>query len=282
MRYNTTIFTILIASIVILFSCNNNTEFKPANLTKVSPEEVLEMTRNFEYIMPKDLKFRNEKGEEVNFDSLLKVIDSDDYSPTYYKNEEGKVVEAVLKPKTEADREFWKEYKRIIEDPEIKTVEINCDDKEVFLQEIHDIDQGMRTGNIPWSFKLGHENLEKVLSFIEKCGMPTREEVSDEPFSAIWLVIQHSNAKWQKKYISLFEASASKGDMEWGSIALMRDRILLNDGKPQIYGSQMREGKLYDLENPEYVDKRRKEMGLEPLKNYLARFNIEFDVPQKE
>ena len=35
----------------------------------------------------------------------------------------------------------------------------------------------------------------------------------------------------------------------------MKDRILMDEGKPQIYGSQIKNGKLYKLENPETVTK---------------------------
>ena len=63
--------------------------------------------------------------------------------------------------------------------------------------------------------------------------------------------------------------------------ALMKDRILMDDGKPQIYGTQWHNGKLYKLESPENVNKRRKEMGLEPLEQYLKIFNIEHQLDTK-
>ena len=55
----------------------------------------------------------------------------------------------------------------------------------------------------------------------------------------------------------------------------------MHDGLPQKYGSQVIGGKLYQLEDPEFVNQRRKEMGMEPLEEYLARFGIEFNVEQK-
>jgi len=58
---------------------------------------------------------------------------------------------------------------------------------------------------------------------------------------------------------------------------LMKDRMLMDEGKPQIYGSQIKNGKLYKLENPETVNERRKEMGLEPIEDYLKYFNIQFN-----
>jgi hypothetical protein len=58
----------------------------------------------------------------------------------------------------------------------------------------------------------------------------------------------------------------------------MKDRILMFDGKPQIYGTQIKNGKLYKLESPETVNERRKAMGMEPIEQYLKRYNIDFEI----
>ena len=50
----------------------------------------------------------------------------------------------------------------------------------------------------------------------------------------------------------------------------------MDEGKPQLYGSQIKNGKLYKLDSPKTVNERRKEMGLEPIEEYLKRFNIEY------
>ena len=85
-----------------------------------------------------------------------------------------------------------------------------------------------------------------------------------------------------KKYLPILEQSAEKGDIDQSMIALTKDRILLYEGKPQIYGSQVMDGKLWDLYKPEYVNQRRKEVGLDPIEDYLKVFDIKFDIPQKE
>lgn len=54
--------------------------------------------------------------------------------------------------------------------------------------------------------------------------------------------------------------------------------MLMDEGKPQIYGSQIKNGKLYKLENPKTVNERRKEMGMEPIEDYLKYFNIQFNT----
>ncbi|MBK7467185.1 MAG: hypothetical protein IPJ43_10365 [Saprospiraceae bacterium] len=71
-------------------------------------------------------------------------------------------------------------------------------------------------------------------------------------------------------------------EIEYEMVALMKDRINLHLGKPQIYGTQIVNGKLYKLFEPEFVDVRRQEKGMEPLKEYLKYYDINFDVPQKD
>ena len=106
--------------------------------------------------------------------------------------------------------------------------------------------------------------------------------------SAIWLVFQHADNTNRKKYFPLLKESAKNGDLNRSNIALMEDRILMIDGKPQIYGSQISQNsktkkwELYNLENPEFVDKRRAEVGLGSLSDYVKQWNIEFNIKQSE
>jgi hypothetical protein len=83
--------------------------------------------------------------------------------------------------------------------------------------------------------------------------------------------------KKSEKVFSTNRESGKNGDLSKQQYALMKDRMLMDEGKPQIYGSQIENGKLYKLENPETVNERRKEMGLEPIEDYLKYFNIQFN-----
>ncbi len=86
---------------------------------------------------------------------------------------------------------------------------------------------------------------------------------------AIWLGLQHSTKEIRKKYFSYIEKAVKNGDLSKQQYALMKDKILMDEGKPQIYGSQIDNGKLYKLKDPINVNERRKEMGMEPIEDYL-------------
>ncbi len=159
----------------------------------------------------------------------------------------------------------------------VDIVEVDCSKKRQILSQVLESDQRIRKANQPIKYaKEDHRNQELVISIIEKCGMPTLKEVNQRQMDAIWLGLQHSTAEIRKKYFPYVEKAVKNGDLSKQQYALMKDRMLMDEGKPQIYGSQIENGKLYELENPAKVNERRKAMGLEPIEDYLKYFNIQF------
>lgn len=160
----------------------------------------------------------------------------------------------------------------------VDIIEVDCSKKVQILSEVLVSDQRIRRSNDFIKLaKEDHRNQELVISIIEKCGMPTLKEVDQKQMDAVWLVLQHSDKEIRKKYFPQIEKAVKNGDLSKQQYALMKDRMLMDEGKPQIYGSQIKNGKLYKLENPETVNERRKEMGLEPIEDYLKNFNIQFN-----
>ena len=161
----------------------------------------------------------------------------------------------------------------------VDIIEVDCSKKLQILSEVYESDQRIRKSNELIKYaKEDHRNQELVISVIEKCGMPTLKEVTQKHMDAIWLGLQHSNKKIRKKYFPQVEKAVENGDLSKQQYALMKDRILMDEGKPQIYGSQIKNGKLYKLENPETVNERRQEMGLKPIEEYLKYFGIKYET----
>ena len=160
----------------------------------------------------------------------------------------------------------------------VDIIEVDCSKKRQILSEVLESDQRIRKSNefIKYA-KEDHRNQELVISIIEKCGMPRLKEVWQRQMDAIWLGLQHSTKDIRKKYFPQIEKAVKNGDLSKQQYALMKDRILMDEGKPQIYGSQIENGKLYKLENPKTINERRKEMGMEPIDDYLKYFNIKFN-----
>ncbi|PHN05253.1 DUF6624 domain-containing protein [Flavilitoribacter nigricans] len=253
------------------------------SLRKITEEEVIERIVNRDMPDPAEVVIKNTDGDIISVDSLKQLEMTGAYFEDFYANSDNEIVEVVVRPKTAADDAMMKKIQERVKPPvpELQTVAIDCDQKAKILQDLYERDQSMRTQGGQVDPKVDFANLEVVVSLIEKCGMPTLEEVSKEQMAGIWAVLQHAIPHYQKKYIPLLEASAKNGDISWEIIAVMKDRALMYDGQPQIYGSQISNGKLYELAEPEYVNQRRATMGMGPIEPYLERFGINFDVEQQ-
>ena len=130
------------------------------------------------------------------------------------------------------------------------------------------------------------ENEKRLLELLDKYGWPAASEVTEYAAAGASLIINHTNYELRSKYFPMLEASFKKGEAQPLRYAKMQDRILVEEGKKQIYGTQIKfENRLrepYPIQDPEYVDKRRKEIGLGPLSPYLKdKFDIDWELSQK-
>ncbi len=65
---------------------------------------------------------------------------------------------------------------------------------------------------------------------------------------------------------------ASEGEVKKQHIAYLIDRTRKNEGKAQLYGTQFEANwELWKVEDEENLDKRRAEMGLSSVKEYIER-----------
>jgi hypothetical protein len=90
-----------------------------------------------------------------------------------------------------------------------------------------------------WFFagKIDAANVAKVEPIIAQYGYPGKTLVGEPTNEAVFFVIQHSSKI--PKYFTLIEEAAKKGELPFTDYALMLDRKLCNEGKEQIYGSQI-------------------------------------------
>ncbi|MQA83904.1 MAG: hypothetical protein GEV03_04530 [Streptosporangiales bacterium] len=68
--------------------------------------------------------------------------------------------------------------------------------------------------------------------------------------------------------------AAAKGDADPTEVAYLTDRVAINRGRRQTYGTQIScaDGRAVTkpMVDPERVDERRRDVGLQPLEEYLA------------
>lgn len=131
-------------------------------------------------------------------------------------------------------------------------------------------DQAMRANVIEkgaeWDSSVDQANEEHLKEIVSRHGWPTIPLVGEQASNAAWLLVQHSpDLGFMESCLNLMK-KLNQGQVKPANMAYLEDRVLMLNGKPQIYGTQFEgtgEGMhAYTLEDPEHVDERRAGVGL--------------------
>lgn len=118
-------------------------------------------------------------------------------------------------------------------------------------------------------------NCLRITQLIDQYGWLGPDEVGLAASKAFYLVIQHAPLSIQEKYLPSMQAAVNDGKAWPTDLAYLEDRILMRQGKPQRYGSQIRADEdtgawiLHPVEDPGNLDARRASVGLGPISEYL-------------
>lgn len=213
----------------------------------------------------------------------LKHLNSDtDLENLHLKKEWGKTVEKLEKKlklvEANYDKPLQAELLTILEEDQKYRMQIhetlkNFSDDSKEMQDL-------------WKITLQKDsiNLLKVKKILDEKGWVGKDKVGAQANSALFLVIQHSDLETQKKYLPMMKEAVAKGNADSGSLALLIDRIEIREGRKQIYGSQIgtnpnnKTQYVLPLIDPDNVDKRRTEVGLGSISDYVKNWNLIWDV----
>lgn len=135
--------------------------------------------------------------------------------------------------------------------------------------------------------EMDQRHLLKLKKIVDNFGWPSISLVGEEAADKMWLLVQHcdSDVVFQRKCLRLLNDAVNKKEALKHHLAYLTDRILVNEGKPQLYGTQIliMKGQVIPrpIEDMANLDKRRKEMGLEPFSEYATKVK-EVYVNQKK
>ena len=128
--------------------------------------------------------------------------------------------------------------------------------------------------------KVDAANLLRIEAIVARHGFPTRTLVGDDGVDAAWMLVQHADADpaFQADALRRIKALLSSGEFDRERYAMLTDRVLRAQGKPQRYGSQFEivDGQwvAQAMEDPANVDRRRAELGMMPLTEYACVLRI--------
>jgi len=121
--------------------------------------------------------------------------------------------------------------------------------------------------------RIHKENAKELSQIIDQIGYPTADKVGKDASDASWLIIQHSigQPNFMKKSAEMLEKAVKENKADPISLAYLKDRIAVFEGKAQLYGTQfdwdingeIRPNQIDDIVK---VNQRRANLGLNSLK----------------
>ena len=118
-------------------------------------------------------------------------------------------------------------------------------------------------------------NQQRVTVIVDKYGWPKKSQVGQVAAMAAFLVVQHASLDVQLKYVAHLREATASGEASTQNLALLEDRLLIRQGQPQRYGTQVdtQNGlSLLPTEDETNLDARRASMGLGPICEHLNNF----------
>jgi len=129
------------------------------------------------------------------------------------------------------------------------------------------------------------EHQARMREILDAHGWPDAAMVGVDGAQAAWLLVQHGDADLQEQALALMRSSADAG-VTAADIAMLTDRILVERGQPQLYGTQFQflDGNLVQdaVDDPDSVEARRAEVGLPPMDEYVRMLEEAYGVKREE
>lgn len=136
-------------------------------------------------------------------------------------------------------------------------------------------------GHHPMMEKICRRGAERLNAIFDSVGWPGREVIAGGCWAADWLLY---HAIWSpnvmRRGLGLLRAGERRGEVDSMDVALLEDRILMLEGRPQQYGTPMEwdeDGVLspQPIADPVDVDVRRHAVGLGPLAEAIEKIRAE-------
>ena len=118
------------------------------------------------------------------------------------------------------------------------------------------------------------DNTSFLKKIIAERGWPGRSMVGSDAEAAAFLIVQHSpDTAFQAKVLPLIDKAYAGGEAEGQQVALLTDRVAVDRGQPQVYGTQASivngRFKLNPIADSANVDRRRAELKMPPVAAYM-------------
>ncbi|MFA4853490.1 MAG: DUF6624 domain-containing protein [Bacteroidales bacterium] len=124
-------------------------------------------------------------------------------------------------------------------------------------------------------------NFLQIKKLFDNYGYLGYDKVGKESSHNFWLLIQHADKypSFQDSVLTKMKLEADKGNASLLDYAYLVDRVKVNTGQLQIYGTQMKLNSTktsYETKptlEPDKLNEKRKQVGLPPIEDYIKTMN---------
>lgn len=207
----------------------------------------------------------------------------------YFEDKEGEIREVRIRPYT-LDDKFEKAilYSASLYDT-MQVSSVDCDSLAAYIKLKKEQDEAMSkyVKSLQDSSLTRREIWDRSNAFAEKHFttegpifnmLKTCEWNEDNMKIVVEIMDNNYNGRLAAYYFFKIRALYEEGKFEPKVWARIQDRILVDHGFDQIYGTVIRNGRLAKIESPYNVNSRRLEMNLGPIEQTLEEQGLDFDI----
>lgn len=264
---------ILFVSTFLTIGCQNQAT-KSNELIKVPHKELLNRIMAGEVVLVK-LPYKDDQGKDLSIEQK-KLLNQGKMLREFYENNSGEIVQIRIKKPTQ--EELFKEIqvREFLSSPfsSVKLIDIDCSKSDSLINDSFYKDQSVRNGHKINMSEIDAQNQTVVISLLTKCEWPTDSNILE----GVWYVIQHADTGLMAYYYDKLKQSEAEGLLPSSLMAKMEDRMLMNHGFPQIYGTQVVQKSVYKMIDPANVNQRRSNVGLGTIEENTLKFGFEFKL----
>jgi len=135
--------------------------------------------------------------------------------------------------------------------------------------------------------KVHEKNNSRIKEIISEFGWPKESEVGEDGADAVWILVQHAILEplFQEKCIALLQLAVDSGEANAWYLAYLQDRVRVQQGKLQVYGTQHEvKGDLViplPTEDPDNVNERRSLLELWSQEEHTKHLQNDYNENQR-
>lgn len=125
-------------------------------------------------------------------------------------------------------------------------------------------------------------NMKRLSEIIDRFGWPGNSFAGVDNANHAFLVLQHADLDSQRKYLPILREAVTQAQASPSNLAMLEDRVLVGEGRPQRYGTQFKSSKplvMHPVADEANLDRRRSEVGLPPMADYIEILREMYKTP---